>query len=62
MNKQLLLNELKKPEKRSLSDQNQRLEKVNEEFKKKLSIKDEKIVHLKNHNQDLEDKIKKFKK
>ena len=36
--------------------QNQILEK-NEDFKKMLSENDEKISHLKSHNQNLEDKI-----
>ena len=61
MSKQLLLNELKKQENRSLDYQNRRLEKANEEFRKVLSNKDEKITRLKGHNQNLEDKIRKSK-
>ena len=41
-------------------DQNQKLEKANEDIKKLLSTKNEEISRLKNHNQDLKDKIKKF--
>ena len=38
----------------TLEYQNQGLEKVNEEFKRMLRDKDEKISHLKSHNQTLE--------
>ena len=54
MNKQLLLNELKKQQNCTLEYQIKRLEKENEKFKRMLSDKNEKISHLKSHNQTLE--------
>ena len=44
-----------------LKDQNQRLKRANEEFKKILSDKDKEMSHLKSHNQNLEDNIRKSK-
>ena len=45
-----------------LKDQNQKLEKANEDIEKMFSTKSEEISRLKNHNQYLEDKIKRSKK
>ena len=44
-----------------LKYQNQKLEKDNEDIKKMLSTKNEEIYRLKDHNQYLEDKIKRSK-
>ena len=61
MSKQIILRKLIKQENHCPKDQNKKLEKANEDIKKLLSAKNEEISRLKNHNQDLKDKIKKFK-
>ena len=58
MSKQIILHQLKEQENLLSKDQNQKLEKANEDIKKLLSTKNEEISRLKNHNQNLEDKIK----
>ena len=60
MNKQIILHKLIEQESHRSKDQNKKLEKANEDIKKLLSAKNEKTSRLKNHNQDLKDKIKKF--
>ena len=61
MSKQIILHKLMKQENRCSKDQNQKLEKANEDIKKLLSAKNEEISRLKNHNQDLKDKIRSLK-
>ena len=61
MDKHELVKILQEQRKHTLEIQNQILEKNNECFIKMLSNKDEQIPHLKGHNQDLEDHIKKSK-
>ena len=58
MSKQIILHKLMEQENRRSKDQNQKLEKANEDNEKMLSTKNEEISRLKNHNQNLEDKIK----
>ena len=60
MSMHIILHKLIEQENHCSKDQNQKLEKANEDIKKLLSTKNEKISRLKNHNQDLKDKIKKF--
>ena len=56
-----MINIFKEQGSHTLETQNQIWEKNNEDFKKMLSEKDEKISHLKIHNQNLVDQIKKSK-
>ena len=60
MNKHIIVHKLIEQENRCSKDQNKNLEKANGDIKKLLSVKNEEISWLKNHNQDLKDKIKKF--
>ena len=60
MSKQIILHKLIEQENHRSKDQNKKLEKNIEDIEKLLSAKNEKISRLKNHNQDLKDKIKKF--
>ena len=60
ISKEIILHKLMEQENHHSKDQNKKLEKANEDIKKLLSAKNEKISRLKNHNQDLKDKIKKF--
>ena len=61
MNKHIIVHKLIEQENRCSKDQNKNLEKANGDIKKLLSVKNEEISWLKNHNQYLKDKIKKFK-
>ena len=60
MKKQIILHKLIDQENRRSRYQSQKLEKANEDIKKLLSATNEEISRLKNHNQDLKGKIKKF--
>ena len=59
--KQELVKILQEQRNHTLKIQNQILEQNNEGFRKILSDNDEQISHLKSHNQNLEDQIKKSK-
>ena len=61
MDKHKLVKIVQEQRNHTLEIQNQILEKNNECFIKMLSDKDEQISHLKCHNQNLEDPIKKSK-
>ena len=61
MDKQELVKILLEQRNHTLEIQNQVLEKNNEGLRKMLSDKDEQISHLKSHNQNLEDQVKKSK-
>ena len=60
MSKQIILHKLIEPKNHHSKDKTKKLEKANEDIKKLLSANNEEISRLKNHKQDLKDKIKKF--
>ena len=62
MSKQIILHKLMEQENHCSKYQNKKVEKSNEDIKKLVSAENEEIYRLKNHNQDLKDKIKRLKK
>ena len=61
MSKQTILHKLIEQENHCSKDYNKKLKRANEDIKKLLSTKNEEVSRLKNHIQDLEYKIEKFK-